>query len=540
MNKRISAGAQIVDTLINHGVDTVFGIPGVQTYEFFDAVGQAKETIRLINPRHEQACAYMAFGYARSTGKEGIYSVVPGPGVLNSSAALITAYGASTPVMCVTGEVPAAFIGSGLGHLHEMPDQLATLRTLTKWSTRIDDPAATAGEVTEAFKQMRTGRPRPVAVTMPWDVFSKTTELRNRPAFTLEEAIAADSEQVEKALELLKSAENPMILVGSGAVNASAEVLRLAEALQAPVVPFRSGRGVVSDDHSLGFTCASGSRLWQKTDVILGIGSRLELVWSRWPKHLNGVKLINIDVDPTQHVRLKADIGLTGDAGKTAAVLAANLENFPSRASRYAEYAEVKNTIANDILKIKPQIDYLRAIRDVLPRDGFVAEETSQVGFASIYGIPIYEPRTFVSCGYQGTLGYGFPTCLGVKVGNPDKCVVSIVGDGGFMFGIQELTTAVEHGINLVTVLFNNNSYGNVLRDQQQLFDGRDVSSKLLNPDFRKVAEAFGVTYFNANTPDNLRVSLEAAFKSETPCLIEVPIEQGGETSPWEFLMPQR
>lgn len=539
MTKRISAGAQIVDTLINHGVDTVFGIPGVQTYEFFDAVGQAHKSIRLINPRHEQACAYMAFGYARSTGKEGIYSVVPGPGVLNSSAALITAYGASTPVMCVTGEVPSAFIGSGLGHLHEMPDQLATLRTLTKWSTRIDDPAATAVEVTEAFKQMRTGRPRPVAVTMPWDVFTKTTTRESHAAFTADEPVAADSEQIELALELLRKARNPLLLVGSGAVNASTEVLRLAEALQAPVVPFRSGRGVVSDDHPLGFTCASGSRLWQQADVIVGVGSRLELLWSRWPKHKQGVKLINIDVDPLQHVRLKADIGLTGDAGKTAKVLAEEIEKQPLRSSRHAEFAEVKNTSAHDIRKIQPQVDYLGAIRDVLPRDGFVAEETSQVGFASIYGIPIYEPRTFVSCGHQGTLGYGFPTCLGVKVGNPDKCVVSIVGDGGFMFGIQELTTAVEHGINLVTVLFNNNSYGNVLRDQQQLFDGRDVSSRLLNPDFAKVAEAFGVTYFNATAPDKLRSALDSAFKSDSPCLVEVPVAQCSETSPWEFLMPR-
>jgi acetolactate synthase I/II/III large subunit len=539
MTKRISAGAAIVDTLINHGVDTVFGIPGVQTYELFDALGRAKDKVSLINPRHEQACAYMAFGYARSTGKEGIYSVVPGPGVLNSGAALVTAYGASTPVMCVTGEVPANFIGVGLGHLHELPDQLATLRGMTKWATRIDDPAATATEVTEAFKQMRTGRPRPVAVSMPWDVFAKTTPKVTLSAFTAQEPLPADSEEMERALELLKNAQNPMILVGSGAVNSSDEVLRLAEALQAPVVPFRSGRGIVSDDHALGFNCASGSRLWQQADVIIGIGSRLELLWGRWPKHKTGVKLINIDIDPLQHVRLKADVGLIGDAGKTAAALAEGIEKLPSRSSRYKEYAEVKTTIAHDILKITPQIDFLKAIRDVLPRDGFVAEETSQVGFTSIYGIPIYKPRTFVSCGHQGTLGYGFPTCLGVKVGNPDKCVVSIVGDGGFMFAIQELTTAVEHGINLVTVLFNNNCYGNVLRDQQQMFDGRDVGSKLENPDFLKVADAFGVTYFNASTPDNLRKSLELAFKSETPCLIEVPVVQGSETSPWEFLMPQ-
>jgi len=237
---------------------------------------------------------------------------------------------------------------------------------------------------------------------------------------------------------------------------------------------------------------------------------------------------------------LQADIGLVGDAGRTAALLADLLEKSPRRASRHAEFAQLKNQVAHDIRKIQPQMDFLAAIRDVLPRDGFIAEESSQAGFASIYGIPMYEPRTFISSGHQGTLGYGFPTCLGVKVGNPDKCVVSITGDGGFMFGIQELTTAVEHRINLVTVLFNNQSYGNVLRDQQRLYEGRDIAARLLTPDFGKVADAFGTRYFNAATPAALRAALEQAFAADAPCLVEVPIPQGSETSPWEFITPQR
>ena len=539
MIERATAGTVLVDALLNHEVDTVFGIPGVQTYPFFDALAQASGKIRLINPRHEQACAYMAFGYARSTGKEGVYSVVPGPGVLNSGAALCTAYGTSTPIMCVTGEVPSTFLGRGLGHLHELPDQLATLRGLTKWATRIDDPAAVATEVTEAFRQMRTGRPRPVAVSVPWDVFAKTTPRLSYPAFHQPAPQAADGELIEQAAKLLRTARNPMIMIGSGAYEAGAEVLRLAGLLQAPVVSFRGGRGIVSDEHSLGFTCAAGYRRWQATDVVIGIGSRMELMWSRWPKHKEGVKVVSIDIDPRQPLRLQADIGLIGDAGKTISMLAELLENHPVRPSRLAEFELLKNQTATDILKIQPQIDYLRAMRDVLPRDGFIAEETSQVGFTSIYGIPIYLPRTYVSSGHQGTLGYGFPTSLGVKVGNPDKCVVSIVGDGGFMFGIQELTTAVEHGINLVTVLFNNQCYGNVLRDQHRMFGGRDISAKLLTPDFRKLADGFGVPYFHAPNPAALRACMELAFKADAPCLIEVPIEQGSETSPWEFLTPQ-
>jgi acetolactate synthase I/II/III large subunit len=539
MNHRITAGQAMVETLCAHGVDTVFGIPGVQTYHFFDALGQSADRIRLINPRHEQSCGYMALGYAQSTGREGVYSVVPGPGVLNSAAALVTAYGTSTPVLCITGEVPSRFLGRGLGHLHEMPDQLAILNGLTKWATRIDHADHSSAQIAEAFRQMRSGRPRPAAVSMPWDVFAQTTTLPLAAPFARPTPLAADSEEVEKAAALLALARNPMIMVGSGAVTAGSDVLRLAELLQAPVVSFRGGRGVVSDEHPLGFTCATGYRRWHDTDVVIGIGTRMELAWFRWPKHRDGLKLICIDLDPRQPVRLQADIGLVGDAGRTAALLADLLEKSPRRASRHAEFTQLKHEVAQDILKIQPQMDFLGAIRDVLPRDGFIAEETSQVGFTSIYGIPIYEPRTFITSGQQGTLGYGFPTCLGVKVGNPDKCVVSITGDGGFMFGIQELTTAVEHRINLVTVLFNNQSYGNVLRDQQRMFDGREVTARLLTPDFSKVADAFGTRYFNAATPAALRKALEQAFAADAPCLVEVPLAPGSETSPWEFLTPQ-
>ncbi len=540
MNKRITAGEAIVETLCAHGVDTVFGIPGVQTYHFFDALARNADRVRVINPRHEQTCGYMALGYAQSTGREAVYSVVPGPGVLNSAAALITAYGTSKPVLCVTGEVPSNFLGRGLGHLHEMPDQLALLNGLTKWATRIDHAEQSSAQVVEAFRQMRSGRPRPAAISMPWDVFGQTTTAPLTPPAPRSEPMAADSKDVEQAAALLARARNPMIMVGSGAAAAAPDVLRLAELLQAPVVSFRGGRGVVSDEHPLGFTCAAGYRCWDSTDVVIGIGTRMELAWFRWPKHPGGLKLVCIDLDPRQPVRLQADIGLIGDAGRTAALLAELLEKAPRRASRHAEFVQLKNQVAKDIQKIQPQMDFLGAIRDVLPRDGFIAEETSQVGFTSIYGIPIYEPRTFITAGHQGTLGYGFPTCLGVKVGNPDKCVVSITGDGGFMFGIQELTTAVEHRINLVTVLFNNQCYGNVLRDQQRMFDGREITARLLTPDFRKVADAFGTPYFNAATPAALRKALEQAFAADAPCLVEVPVAQGSETSPWEFLTPQR
>jgi len=182
---------------------------------------------------------------------------------------------------------------------------------------------------------------------------------------------------------------------------------------------------------------------------------------------------------------------------------------------------------------------YLDVIRQVLPEDGYFVDEISQVGFTAWYGFPVYRPRSYVTAGHQGTLGSGFPSALGVKVAFPDKPVVSITGDGGFMFGVQELATAVKYGINLVTVVFNNNAYGNVRRDQMQAFDGRVIGSDLVNPDFVRLAESFGVEGRRATTPDELRRALEAALKADAPALIEVPVERGSEASPWEFLAPR-
>jgi acetolactate synthase-1/2/3 large subunit len=539
MRAKMTGGEAIVQALLLHGVDTVFGIPGVQTYHLFDAFARAGERIKVIGPRHEQTTAYMAFGYAKSTGQVGVYSVVPGPGVLNASAALCSAYGASTPILCITGQVPAAFIGSGKGHLHELPDQLATMRTLTKWAARIEHPAEAPDLVAQAFRQMQSGRPRPVSLEMPWDVFGMQAPVQLVSPPSAYPAIEPDPDAIEKAARLLKSAKNPMIMVGSGAMHAASEVLALADLVQAPVVSFRGGRGVVSDDHPLGFTCAAGFKRWAETDLLIGVGSRLELQWFRWPDQPAGLKIINIDIDPTQTARIKPDVAIVGDARETVDLLVAAAQRLGAgRASRAEELQAVKDGTLAEIQKVQPHIEFLTAIREVLPRDGFFVEEICQTGFTSYYGFPVYQPRTFVTCGHQGTLGFGFPTALGVKVGNPDKAVVSITGDGGFLFGVQDLATAVQYGINLVTVVFNNNAYGNVMRDQQRLFEGRLLGSALRNPDFVKLAESFGMPGCRVATAAKLKRELARALGRDSPALIEVTLNPSAEVSPWEFLMP--
>ena len=539
MTEKMTGGEAIVDALLRHGVDTVFGIPGVQTYGLFDALQRAGKRVRVIHPRHEQATGFMAFGYAKSTGRIGVFSVVPGPGVLNAGAAVCSAYGASTPVLCVTGQVPSDFIGSGKGHLHELPDQLATMRSIMKWAGRIDHPGEAPAVLAEAFAQMSSGRPRPAAVEMPWDVFTLRAPVQPIDPPAQYPEVQPDPDLIERAAQLLQGARNPMIMVGSGAQHAHAEVLQLAELLQAPVVPLRSGRGVVSDDHYLVFTCASGFKRWRDTDALIAIGTRLELLWFRWPQPPQLAPIISIDIDPTQVPRIKPAVPIVGDSRTaTRALVEAAMRSGKARASRREEFEALKAQTRTEIRKIQPHMAYLDVMREVLPRDGFFVEEICQAGFTSIFGFPVYAPRTYVTCGSQGTLGFGYSTSLGVKAAHPKKAVLSISGDGGFMFGVQELATAVQHNLGVVSIVFNNNAFGNVMRDQEQRFGGRVIGSDLRNPDFVKLAESFGVAGYRVNQPAQLRAVLEKAFAADAPALIEVQVNRAEEVSPWEFLMP--
>jgi acetolactate synthase I/II/III large subunit len=538
MAVRMSGGDAITESLLLWGVDTIFGIPGIQTYDLYDAFARANNRLRVVGARHEQATAYMAYGYAKSTGKVGVFSVVPGPGLLNASAAISTAYATSAPVLCITGQVPSHFIGLGKGHLHELPNQLSTMRTLCKWAVRIEHPGEAPPLIAEAFRQATASRPGPVVLEMPWDVFGMKAPVQIVLPCSYP-SVLPDPDEIEKAAKLLKEAKNPMLMVGSGAVNAAPEILQLAEHLQAPVVSFRGGRGIVSDEHYLGFNCAEGFKRWHQTDVLVGIGSRLELQWFRWPNQPAGLKIINIDIAPSQAARIKPTLNIVGDAKESIRGIVDIVERITERhASRKDEFTEIKRQSHEEIQKIQPHMKYLQAIRDVLPRDGFLVDEVCQMGFASIYGFPIYEPRKFVTTGCQGTLGYGYAASLGVKVGNPGKAVVSINGDGGFQFGLQEMATAVQYGINVVALVFNNNAFGNVRRDQAQLFNGRTLGSDLRNPDFVALAESYGLRGFRATTPDMLRTSLDKALALSIPALIEIPTNNDTESSPWEFIMP--
>lgn len=535
----MTTGQVITESLLAHGVDTVFGIPGAHMYDFNDALAQRQDRLRFITTRHEQGAGYMAYGYAKSTGKVGTYTVVPGPGVLNSGAALCTAYGANTPVLCVTGNIMSYLIGQGRGQLHELPDQLALLRGLTKWSERINHPTEAGQVMAEAFRHLRSGRVRPVAIEAPWDVFGMKAEVSPVAPLAPLAPPRPDPDAIAAAAKLIAGAKRPLICVGAGALAAGDAVLELAKLLQAPVTSHRSGKGIVSEDSPYGMSSVAAWDYWRECDLLLGIGSRLELPYLRWRWFPKDLKVVRIDIDPTEMVRLRPAVGIVTDATLGSRALLAALEKSAgTRAAQTERFMAIKHKAHAAIQSVAPQMAYINVMRAVLPRDGFYCEEISQVGFTSRFGFPVYQPRQYVTCGYQDNLGYGFNTALGVKVANPDKAVVAVSGDGGFLFGVQELATAVQYGINLVTIVFNNGGYGNVRRDQIERYAGRLLGAELRNPDFVKLAESFGALAFRVDTPEELRSALEQALAAGAPAVIEVRCPPGGETSPWTFLHP--
>jgi acetolactate synthase-1/2/3 large subunit len=424
-----------------------------------------------------------------------------------------------------------------------MPDQLATLRTFVKWAERIEYPDNAPTLVSRAFQEMLSGRRGPVALEMPWDVFTQAAEVGPATPFDPFPAPQPDPERVKAAASLIAGSKTPMIFVGSGAIDAGEEILELAELIDAPVVAFRSGRGIVSNAHELGLTMAAAYRLWPQTDLMIGIGTRQELAtMSRWPFRPEGLKSVRIDIDPAEMRRVVPDAAIVSDAraGTRELLAAVRKVGYSKTSGRRATIREASAVALQLIQKVQPQMAYLNILREVLPHDAIITDELSQFGFASWYGFPVYQPRTFITSGYQGTLGSGFPTALGAKVANPDRPVVAITGDGGFMFGVQELATAVQFNIAVVTLVFNNNAYGNVRRDQRERFDGRVVASDLVNPDFVKLAESFGVGAARVTSPDQFRAALEKALAHGGPYLIDVEVPRDSETTPWTFIHPAK
>jgi acetolactate synthase I/II/III large subunit len=536
--RELTGGQALVASLIANGVDTIFALPGVQLDGAFDALYEERDAIRVIHPRHEQAAAYMADGYARTTGKVGVCMVVPGPGLLNASAALSTAYACNSPVLCVTGQIQSDLIEFGRGLLHEIPNQLDMIRSVTKQAERATTPPEIPGLVQRAFAEVKSGRQRPVEIEIPPDTLFATAEVELLLPAEAPERFAGDPELLERAARLLVDARRPLIWSGGGVLRSGAgdELLRLATRLQAPVVMTANGKGAISDRDPLAQNILGGIELLRDADVVFAVGTRfVDPATAKWGVAPDQT-IVQMDIDPEEIARnTPVNVGIEADARAGLSALADLLEReSPARPTRVEELAELKRGVAARARAVGPQAEYALAIREALPDDGIFVSEMTQVGYWANFAFPVYEPLTYITPGYQGTLGYGFPTSLGAKIAHPDRPVISINGDGGFGFCLNELATMAQHGIAAIAIVFTDDAFGNVRRIQQEQFGGRTIASDLRNPNFLKLAEAFGVVGRHVDSPEKLRTAVEESILANEPTLIAVPI--GPVPNPWTVL----
>jgi len=538
----MTTGEATVAALLAHGLDTLYALPGVQNDQLFDALFKASDRLRTVHTRHEQGAAYMALGAALATGKPQAYAVVPGPGFLNSSAALLTAYSMNAQVLALVGEIPEAVIGRNMGYLHELRDQAGVIKRLVDFRARLRNATEAPGLVDKAMRAMASGRPGPAALECSIDVWGKPGKVAPIGAPKPPPRPRIDEDAVRRAARKLGAATWPLICVGGGAQDASTEVTALSEMLQAPVYcGFRRGQGVLDSRNPLAVTNPLAHELWAKADVVIGIGTRMFFPLVNWGTDRD-LTIIRVDADADEARRhVKPDVALIGDA---APILQRLLDVLPAhnaaRPSRREEMQERQARMrARFEAQIGPQLGWLDAIRAELPEDGIFVDEVTQMGFAARLAFPVYKPRTFLSPGYQDNLGWGFATALGAQDARRDVPVVSINGDGGFMYTANEMATAVRHRIPLTAIVFNDGAFGNVRRIQEEDYGNRLIASDLANPDFVKFAESFGAAAERARTPDELRGALRRGFaRRDGPTLIDVPV--GPMPSPWEFILMKR
>ena len=476
----------------------------------------------------------MADGYARASGKPGVALVVPGAGLYNATAGLTNAYSRSTPVLLIAGQIPRGAIGKGLGAVHEIADQPGAVRGVTKWQRLAMRPREIPDAVFEAFRQMRTGRPRPVLVEIPPEAGVEQEEVVLRSPARISR-IVPSPEDLREAAKVIARSRLPLIYAGGGVARSDVEkaLIKLAEVTNIPVVTSSGGKGTIPDSHPLSYGSCFSPRgemqemnqlyeVMQSADVVIGIGARFSLGNPAGESST----LVNINIDDGELTRIQSNtIPLHGDARATIEALLPYLVEAGARErpSPAEAVTAARSLIAYYGIRLRePQYPVMEAMQNAIPEDAFIVWDVTQFGYYARTHYRVNQPKTYIDSGYSFNLGYGFPTALGVKVAKPDRPVLCVTGDGGFMFNASELSTAVKYGINLVTVVFRNDSYGNVARDLDEFFHGT-YETDLHNPDFVKFAESFGAIGMRAEDPMELESLIPLALERNAPVVIDVP-----------------
>lgn len=536
VGSRVRGGAAIVRALEANGVDTVFGIPGVHNLDIYDVLFD-HPTMTNILARHEQGAGFMADGYYRATGKPGVALIVTGPGVTNAATAAGEAFADSSNVFFIATNLERQYIDTLEGNLHEITDQMAVMRPFVKWAKRVMSADEIPAAMDEAFAALATGRPRPVYLEVPIDVMAEELDLPDVvPAATPSQPdITA---QIDDAAKMIADASRVMLFVGGGAASAEASqrVTRLAEALGAPVVMSLMGKGAIAEDHpfavgSFGYRWAGDNpttEIMRESDLAIVVGTGLGVRTTGEGTMPLPANLIHIDIDPAEHgKRYSTQVSIVADAAHALDALLEKVEGGALPRSRWDEaaVARVRDALQEPAdARTAGYVQYLDALRAGMERDAVLCNDMTMMAYEGVRYFPVYEPRTYTFPRGFGTLGSAMPTAIGAKVACPDKQVVSMTGDGGFQFTMEEIGAAVHHRIPITMVIFNDATHTAVKAAQKRTYPGRYVAVDLVNPDYVKLADAYGIEGIRAETPEALTAALERARTSDMPVLIDVPI----------------
>ena len=519
--QRMTTAEATIESLVRHGIDTLYAVPGVHNDHLFDAAHRASDRFRVIYARHEQTAAYMALGAAMVRGKPQVYAVVPGPGLLNASAALPTAYAVGAPVLALVGQIAQSRSAAARPSARD-PRPARIMRSLTKYADRIHAPHEAPLKVTEAFRQMRSGRAAAGGAGMRDRHLGPIWAGRIPP---IEPPLVppVDMAAVERAAGILGKAERPLAVVGGGAIDAAPEVQRVAEMIEGSVASFRRGRGVLPTTHQLAISFTEGHRLWQDADAVLAIGTRVYWQESNWGWRRACPWFGSTSIPTSRPASARPLPPWSGMPPRFCERSSPSYRNtiVPGLPPISAPFAP---GLPNGSAGWSRQLSFLRSIRAALPDDGIFVEDVTQLGFVSRLALPITRPRTFLSPGYQDNLGWAYGAALGAQAALPGRKVLAIAGNGGFLYQASELATAVRHRLPVVVVVFDDGAFGNVRRIQAERSGNRLIGCDLANPDFVAFARSFGAAAFRADTPPALEQALHEAFALNSPALVHVKV----------------
>jgi len=523
MDNKLRVGEAIIDLLAGeYGVDVVFGIPGVHNIELYR--GLHRSGVRAVSPRHEQGAGFMADGWSIITGRPGVCVLISGPGVTNALTPIAQAYHDSRPMLVLASTTPTDALGKSFGPLHDLPDQAKIAESVCAFSETVTDPSRLPALIERAFNVFASSRPRPVHIAIPMDVLAQPCEPFARKKLAAAKPTAPPSE-ISRAAEIIDSAQNPVVIAGGGCVDAGAELVAFAETLDAPVLLTGNAKGVVSAVHDL---CAGNCLVFgrvqrdvESADVVVVVGTELsdtDLYNNGRALNFTG-KVVRIDIDPEQiNRRTIPTVGMVGDAATTLSRLTEKIRRRSTNTGRQRA-REWRDHARN---KTNPRfVPWLRAIEDELPSDAIVALDSTQLAYSAHWWLPATRSRSWLAPYGFGTLGCALPMAIGASIASPDRPVLAIVGDGGWLFTVAEMASATDLNSNITLLLWDNSGYEQI----RESFD--DVDAPRLGVDVSSndpclIARGFGWQTTQVDTPEQLAQALAKSFAATGPNFIRV------------------